>query len=177
MKKRISEILPLFIIVFGAFFFVTFLGVIAINESGNTGSNLYNTDLPYVDINGETIRLTDHKEKVIILYFFYLSCPYCKISDPFLAAIEDDYLSSQLLIITITISTADSDINLNNWKINLNASWKIVRDDISLTYSSNWDVAYTPTAVIIHLDSNFLEIIEGTFDFDARVRSEIELLI
>ncbi len=177
MKKKISQILPLFVIVFGAIFFVTFIGFVAISESGNTGSNLYNTDLPYVDIDGETIRLTDHNEKVIILYFFYLSCPYCKISDPFLAAIEDDYFSSQLLIITITIATADSDINLNNWRNNLNASWNIVRDDISLTYASNWDVAYTPTAVIIHLDSNFLEIIEGSLNFDAKVRSELQLLI
>lgn len=177
MKKKISQILPLFIIVFGVIFFVTFIGFIAISESGNLGSNSYNTNLTYVDIDGASMRLTDHKGKVIILYFFYLSCSFCKISDPFLAAIEDDYLSSQLLIITITINTADSDVNLNNWKSNLNASWKIVRDDISNTYSSQWDVAYTPTAIIIDQDSNYIDKIEGSSDFDAKVRSELELLI
>ena len=179
MKKRILEMISLFVIVFGVIFFVTFIGIVALNESGNVegDSNSYNTDLTYVDIDGNSINLTDHQGKVIILYFFLLSCSACKISDPFLAAIEDDYLSSQLLIITITIDTADSEINLNNWRNNLNASWDIVRDDISRTYASNWDVAYTPTAVIIHLNSSFLEIIEGSLDFDAKVRIELQLLI
>ncbi len=177
MKKRISEILPLIIIVFGAFFFVTFLGVIAINESRNLGSNSYNTDLTYVDIEGESIRLTDLQGKVIILYFFYLSCQFCKITDPFLAAIEDDYLSSQLSIITITVDIADIYSNLYNWRNDLNSSWNIVRDGIGRAYASHWDVAYTPTAIIIDQDSNYIDKIEGSTDFDAKVRSIIELLI
>ena len=179
MKKRISEMIPLFIIVFGAIFFVTFIGVIAINESGNSGGNpnSYNTDLTYIDIAGNSTKLTDHQGKVIILYFFYLSCSFCKISDPFLAAIEDDFLSSQLLIITITTDPADSTSNLNNWQNNLNSSWIIVRDDISHSYSSHWDVAYTPTTIIIDQDSNFVEKIVGSDNYDTNVRTEIELLI
>ncbi|HDZ18467.1 hypothetical protein LCGC14_1021240 [marine sediment metagenome] len=177
MKKRISGKFSLFVIVFVAIFFTTFLGFIALNESRNLGSNSFNTDLTYVDIEGESLKLADHKGKVIILYFFYLNCPYCKISDPYLAAIEDDYLSNQLLIITITIDIADSNSNLYNWKNNLNVSWNIVRDSIGHDYSSHWDVAYTPTTIIIDQDSNFVKKIEGSSDFDSNVRSEIELLI
>jgi cytochrome oxidase Cu insertion factor (SCO1/SenC/PrrC family) len=175
MKKRYSQLIPLLLIVFGAIFFVTFLGFIALSESGNSDS--YNTDLTYTDITGNSIKLTDHKGKVIILYFFYLSCSFCKISDPFLAAIEDDYLSSQLLIITITIDTADSNINLYNWKSSLNASWIIVRDDIGHTQSSHWDVAYSPTTIIIDKDSNFVKKFIGSNNFDVNVRTEVDLLI
>jgi thiol-disulfide isomerase/thioredoxin len=165
--------------VFGAVFFVSFLGFIAISESGNSGgnSNSPNTDLTYVDIDGNSIKLADHKGKVIILYFFSLSCSFCKISDPFLKAIEDDYLSSQLLIITITIDTADSNSNLYNWKNNLNASWIIVRDEISHIYSSQLDIAYTPTTVVIDQDGNFVKKIVGSNNFENNLRSEIELLI
>ncbi len=177
MKKRISGKFSLVIIVFVAIFFTTFLGIIAINESQNLRSNPYNTDLTYIDIEGDSIKLTDHKGKVIILYFFYLSCSFCKISDPYLAAIEDDYLNSQLLIITITIDIADSNGNLYNWKSDLNVSWDIVRDDISHSYSSYWDVAYTPTTIIIDQESIFVKKIVGSNDFDTNVRSEIELLI
>ena len=179
MKKRILEMISLFVIVFGVIFFVTFIGIVALNESGNVegDSNSYNTDLTYVDIDGNSINLTDHQGKVIILYFFLLSCSACKISDPFLAAIEDDYLSSQLLIITITPDPTELNSNLYIWKNNLNASWYLVRNDLNYTYSSQWDLAFTPTTIIIDQDSNFVNKIVGSSNFDTTIRSEIELLI
>ncbi|MHA2282220.1 MAG: peroxiredoxin family protein [Promethearchaeota archaeon] len=175
MKKRILQMIPLFIIVLGVIFFVTYLGIVALNESGNSKS--YNTDLTYVDIDGNSINLTDHQGKVIILYFYLLSCSACKISDPLLAVIEDDYLSSQLLIITITPDPAETNSNLYNWKNNLNASWYLVRNDINYTYSSHWDLEYTPTTIIIDQNSNFVKKIIGSSNFDTNVRSEIDLLI
>jgi thiol-disulfide isomerase/thioredoxin len=161
--------------VFGAIFFVSILGFITLSETAS--SNSYNTDLTYNDIDGNTIRLTDHKGKVILIYFFSLSCIFCKISDPFLAAVEDDFPSSQLLIITITIETTDSNFNLNSWKSNLNATWTIVRDDVTHSYSGHWDVAYTPTTIIIDQNSKFVKKIVGSNDFDANIRTEINSLI
>jgi thiol-disulfide isomerase/thioredoxin len=107
MKRKISELIGLFVIVFGAIFFVSFLSIIAINESRNTGGNSYHIDFEFIDIEGNLINSTNHTGKVIVLYFFTLSCPPCKISSPLLASIEDDYLSSQLLIITISMNVAD----------------------------------------------------------------------
>jgi len=87
------------------------------------------------------------------------------------------YLNSQLLIITITTDPADSNSNLYNWRTANNASWIIVRDDISHSISSHWDAALTPTTIIIDQDSNFIEKFVGPNDFDNILRNEIELLI
>ena len=169
---------PLFVIVLGVTFFATFMGIVVLNESGNIGNpKSYDTDLVYIDIDGTSINLTDHQGKVIIIYLFSLSCSACKIADPLLAVIEDDYLSSQLLIITIALNNSETNINLYNWQNTLNSSWYLVRNDLNYTYSSHWDIAYTPTTIIIDQDSNFVKKIVGSGDFDTIVRTEIELLI
>ena len=166
MKRKSSKLIIISTIAFTGIFFVSFLGFVAVNELTNTGgnSNSYKIDFAYIDIEGNLINSSEHKGKVIALYFFTITCPPCKISSQHLKNIEDDYQSSQLLIITISLNFEDSNGDLYNWRNDLDASWIIVRDNINRDYSSQLDIAYTPTIIIIDQNSNFVN--RRTPDFD-----------
>ncbi|MHA2006712.1 MAG: TlpA family protein disulfide reductase [Promethearchaeota archaeon] len=124
-------------------------------------------------IEGDTIDLADHHDKVIILYFHFLGCTFCKITTPYLAAIEDDYSNNTLYIITITIDILDSKAALNNWRSAHNATWEIVRDDIDHSISSRFDISITPTTIIFDKNGALAVKILGSINFDNNVRSEI----
>ncbi len=175
-KALSKKFTPLFIII-GVIFLVIVIGI-AIDYSGrNIEEELNPSGIIFQNIDGSTIKLSSYQGKVVLLYFFYLNCPFCKVSDPYLAIIEDDYLNSQLYILTITIDPADSNSGLYNWRNTLNANWDIVRDDISHSYSSQWNVANTPTTIIIDQNGNFIEKIVGTDNFYSKVTTEIDALL
>ena len=176
-KKALSKRLaPLFIII-GVIFIAIVIGITIDYSGRNIEEDLNPPDISFQSIDGSTIKLSSYKGKVVLLYYFYLSCPNCKLSDPYLAIIEDEYSSSQLYILTITVDPADSNSGLYNWGSNLNANWDIVRDDLSHSYSSPWNVAYTPTAIIFDQNGNIVNKIVGSEDFYSKVTTEIDALL
>ena len=175
-KALSKKLTPIYIII-GVIFIAIAIGITFDYAGRNVEENLNYPGISFQTIDGSTIKLSSYQGKVVLLYFFYLNCPYCKISDPFLATIEDDYSSSQLYILTITIDPADSDGGLYNWRENLNANWNIVRDDISHSYSSPWNIAYTPTAIVIDQNGNTVNKIVGTDDFYSKVTATIDALL
>ncbi len=134
-------------------------------------------DDKFTTIDGDKIDLEDHKGKVVLLYFFQLSCKYCKETDPLLANIDDDYTSDQLLIVTITIDNSDDYDELDEWRDKHNSKWDIVKDNKSQSISEHYDVSSTPTAVILDKKGNEAEKIVGSGNFDSRVRAKIEQLL
>ncbi len=175
-KALSKKLTPIYIII-GVIFIAIAIGITFDYAGRNVEENLNYPGISFQTIDGSTIKLSSYQGKVVLLYFFYLNCPICKTSDPFLATIEDDYSSSQLYILTITIDPADSDGGLYNWRENLNANWNIVRDDISHSYSSPWNIAYTPTAIVIDQNGNTVNKIVGTDDFYSKVTATIDALL
>ncbi len=177
-KALSKKFTPLFIII-GVISIALVIGI-AIDYSGrNIEEELNPSGITFQDIDGSTIKLSSHQGKVVLLYFFYLNCPYCKVADPYLAVIEDDYSNTQLYILTITIDPADSNGGLYNWRNTLNANWDIVRDDISHSISSRspWSVSYTPTTIVMDKNGNFIKKIVGTDNFYSKVTTEIDGLL
>ncbi len=149
--------------------------VIGISFSILNSENVENpTNYPFETIDGEFIDLADHQGEVVILYFHFLDCTFCKITTPLLAVIEDDYSNSSLYIVTITIVLVDSNSALNNWRSSHNATWDMVRDDIDHSISSRYDISITPTTIILDKNGNMIIKLIGITDFNSTVRSEID---
>ncbi|KKN58485.1 hypothetical protein LCGC14_0551590 [marine sediment metagenome] len=175
-KALSKKLTPLFVII-GVIFLAIVIGITIDYSGRDVEENLNPGDVIFQNIDGSTIKLSSYQGKVVLLYFFYLNCPNCKIADPYLAIIEDDYSSSQLYILTITIDPADSDNDLYNWRDGFNANWDIVRDDLSHSYSSPWNVAYTPTAILFDKNGNFIKKNVGADNFYSKITTEIDALL
>lgn len=162
---------------------IIFLGVVFIGIVIGISFSILNSEklitgkpinFTFETIDNDSINLTTHRGKVIVLYFHFLTCSFCAITTPLLAEIENDYSNSSLYIITISTYLGDTNGELKNWRSNYDANWELVRDNIDYDYSSYWDVAHTPTAIVI--DKNGIQTIKliGSTNFDDTIRAEIE---
>ncbi len=118
-----------------------------------TISGTYKTPISMTTIEGESISLADHEGKVVILYFHYLDCSACTYHSPFLSSAQAQYLSSEVLIIAITVDPNDSPDDLHDWASDGGYSFKLVRDtDYSL--ASQFGAQYTPHTIYIAPDGD-----------------------
>jgi len=147
-------------------------------NGGNGDNNEYGTPMTFTTIDGDTIKLADNQGKVIILNFFDLDCPPCGPQAEILAEIDKNYSSSQLLIIPITVHNYDSTNDLIIWKQNYNQNWDIVRDDASYSYSTPFNIAYTPTTIILDQNGNIVKKMVGSEQGSyVNIKAEIDSLL
>ncbi|MBA7503616.1 Thiol-disulfide oxidoreductase ResA [subsurface metagenome] len=147
-------------------------------NGGNGDNNEYGTPMTFTTIDGDTIKLADNQGKVIILYFFDLDCPPCGPQAEILAEIDKDYSNSQLLIIPITVHYYDSTNDLIIWKQNYNQNWDIIRDDVSYSYSTPFNIAYTPTTIILDQNGDIVKKIVGSEQGSyVNIKAEIDSLL
>ncbi len=82
------------------------------SKKQNTNTNLVEQsknvtkapDFSLTDINGKTIKLSDHKNKVVILDFWATWCPPCRKGIPDLIQLQKKY-KDQLVVIGISLDT------------------------------------------------------------------------
>ena len=157
-KKKFTESFAPYLIIIGVVFVVIiiFMANTPANRTGNN-SNSYKTDIIFTTIDGDTIELADHQGQVILLFFFDLPCTACGPEADIISNIDDDYSNSQVYIVLITVYPEDSDAGLNLFANNHNLNRPIVRDDIYHTYASPFNIAYTPTTILLDKDGAEVE--------------------
>jgi len=95
-----------------------------------------------------------------------------------LAEIDIKYSNSQVLIIPITTNYGDSTNDLNIWKQDYNQNWNIVRDDITSSYSTPFNIAYVPTTIILDQDGNIVKEMVGPEEGSyINIKAEIDSLL
>jgi peroxiredoxin len=113
----------------------------------------YKTPISITTLSGQTINLADHAGKVVVLYFHYLACTYCHYHSPELEAASQNFNSDELLVIAISVSSADSPAALLSWASENGYSFELVKDtDYSL--SSQFGAQYTPHTVYLAPDGD-----------------------
>ncbi len=170
-KKRIEKYTIIGVLIVSIFVSSVIGVAVFISANSNPADDIFTT------IDGDKIDLENHRGKVILLYFFQLSCKYCKETDPQLADIDDDYSGDKLLIITITIDASDDYDKLDEWRKKHNSKWDIVKDNNSQSISERYDVSSTPTAIILDKKGNQADKIVGSQDFESKSRAKIEQLL
>ncbi|MFQ6107013.1 MAG: peroxiredoxin family protein [Thermoplasmata archaeon] len=96
------------------------------------------TDFTVVDIDGNSFTLSEQRGKVVLLEFMTTTCDVCKAVTENLKTTREVYSESELLIISISISPADNDILLRDYRDTYQANWifAMARQDLRLSYEA-----------------------------------------
>ncbi len=179
-KKKFTETFaPYFIIIGVVFVIIIIFMVTSLDNRVGTGdnSNPYKTDIIFNTIDGGTIELADHQGKIILLFFFDLDCYPCGPEANIISDIDDYYSNSQVYVALITVHWWDSNNGLNQFANDHNLDRSIVRDDTSNTYASSFNIAYTPTTIILDKDGNEVErFIGNDSNHYNQIKDEIDAL-
>ena len=154
-KKKFTETFTPYLIIIGVVFVIIIIFMVtSLDNRMGTGdnSNPYKTDIIFNTIDGGTIKLADHQGQAIVLFFFDLGCQPCEPEADIISDIDDDYSNSQVFIVLITVHSWDSNDGLNQFANDHNLNRPIVRDDNSYSYSAPFNIAYTPTTILLDRD-------------------------
>ena len=152
-KKKFYESFTPYLVVIGVIFMVFNFENPDVNGTTDN-SDPYGTNITFQTIDGTTIKLSDHQGQVVILYFFDLGCAPCGPEADVISDIDDAYSNSRVFIVLVTVHSWDSDDGLNQFKIDHDLNRLIARDDNSGTYGSHFNIAYTPTTILLDEDGN-----------------------
>ena len=130
-----------------------FVSTTSTSTNTETISTAYKTPLIMNTIEGESISLADHEGKVVILYFHYLDCSACTYHSPFLSSAQKQYLSSEVLVIAITVDPNDTPDDLRDWASDGGYNFKLVRDT-DYTLASQFGAQYTPHTIYLGPDGD-----------------------
>lgn len=121
-------------------------------------------DLDLTTIEGKKIKLSELKTKVILLDFFYRSCPPCMFSLPVLDSIYEEYKDKEVVI--IGIDPMDSSMPIKEFKDFI--SKKGIKYDIAFLdrkiVFEQYKVRGYPTFYILGKDRNVEQVFSGFSD-------------
>ena len=120
-----------------------------INESVQYSRKL-NYELPYIvasEVDGEEVKISLNKSKVIILEFFYTRCEGCKYLIPVLRNIMSNE-SLQAEIYSLTVNPSDNEYLLTMYKKENNITWTVLKDSEKLY--SRLNISTYPTVVVAY---------------------------
>ena len=95
------------------------------------------TDFTVVDIDGNSFTLSERRGKVVLLEFMTTTCEVCKEVTKNLKVIRESYNERELVIISISISPADNDSLLRDYRETYQANWILAMDTQDLRHSYN----------------------------------------
>lgn len=107
-------------------------------------------DINLQDVDGNELKLSDFKGKVLYVDFWATWCGPCKAETPYFESLAKEYKGKNIVFLSVTI-----DSKPKIWKDYLNANKKELKQYYSNdnTVRNGWEVKYIPTFLVI--DKNF----------------------
>ncbi|GAB6283636.1 MAG: hypothetical protein STSR0008_24210 [Ignavibacterium sp.] len=133
-----------------------------VEQSGNTTISEKNAskapDFSLVDINGKTVKLSDHKNKVVMLDFWATWCPPCRKGIPDLVKLQKKY-KDQLVIIGISLDT-DTKKDVVPFAKNYGINYPVVYGNQEVV-NNYGGIEAIPTSFIIDKKGNIVQSFVG----------------
>jgi len=104
---------------------------------------------------------SEFRGKVVVIDFFATWCGPCKTEIPYLAEINENYNSSEVVVISVG-SSGDSAIKLRQFKQDYSITWRVARDTVGVF--DEYNVEPIPTIVILNQNGNIHYRNEGVTD-------------
>jgi len=142
-------------------------------QGESTGKWEKATDFTLTDIYGNTISLKKFKGKVVLLEFFSIHCPACDKEIPELKKLKSRF-GAQLVIISISVSSSDTDEALRDYAEENGIDWFIARDTAGL--ADSYGIYYLPTIIIIDGDG-YIRYRHEEFTPYESLKSEVESIL
>ncbi|MBN1872092.1 MAG: TlpA family protein disulfide reductase [Candidatus Omnitrophica bacterium] len=112
------------------------------------------------DINGQTVRLSDYRNHVIILNFFATWCPPCRAEIPDFVELVNDYAGKRFVILGVVLDTESLD-RIKSFAASMRINYPVLIDDgvVSAAYGP---ISSIPTTFIIDKQGNIVQKIIGS---------------
>jgi len=107
-----------------------------------------NLDFTVKDMNGETVKLSAFKGKVILLDFWATWCPPCKAEIPGFVELQNAYRDQGLQVVGVSVDDTPDKLKpfASEFKMNYPVLVGLERDDLQDAYGPMWGI---PTTYLI----------------------------
>jgi len=119
-------------------------------------------DFNLSNLEGETISLSEYRGQPVILNFWALSCPYCKLEMPFIEQAWDTYGNNAQGLMVFTINIRDSSSSINSYLESEGYTFTVLRDE-GARAAGKYQVNGIPVTVFIDKNGIIQDIVTGAF--------------
>ncbi len=131
-------------------------------------------DVVLADLDGKTLRLSDHRGKVVLVGFWATWCGPCRREVPSLKALEAAYASRGLVILGLSVDRGGEDL-VRDFVREHGVTWQnAVADEAAIDAFGS--VAVIPTTFIVDKDGKIAHRFTG-LQSEAKLQAAIEPLL
>ena len=134
-------------------------------------------DFTLVDIGGEQFSLSDYRERVVLIDLFRMNppCPACIYAIPHLKGLYDRYSRDEVVLMSISVSSLDTDETLrSDFVEEYDIPWIVACGGSDIAYK--YSVSAVPTLVIVDAEGNIPYRHIGVTE-ESKLTSEINNLL
>jgi len=110
-------------------------------------------DFVLKDLNGERVRLADHRKKVVLLLFSTTWCPHCRQMPPYLNELRREYRDRELEIFNINIQEPSGKVR--SYAAKEGIAYTILLDQTGETAMA-YEVRGVPSIVLVDRDGTIV---------------------
>jgi peroxiredoxin len=134
-----------------------------------------NLDFTVRDMNGESVKLSAFKGKVILLDFWATWCPPCKAEIPGFVELQETYREQGLQVVGVSVDDTPDKLKpfASEFKMNYPVLVGLERDDLQDAYGPMWGI---PTTYLIARDGRICRKNSGIVG-KAKYESDIKALL
>lgn len=119
-------------------------------------------DFTLKDLEGNTVKLSDYKGKIVILNFWAVWCKYCRLEMPEFNEFNKE-LSKKNEAVILTVDVQESKETVKNFITSNNIDLKVLMDEEG-TVATAYGITGYPTTFIINRDGTIYTAISGATD-------------
>ena len=142
-------------------------------KQGVSAENKKATDFALTDLNGKTVKLSDFKNKVIILGFWSMRCPPCVQEIPGFIKLYNEYKDKGLVIIGVSFDRSAEGVK--RFCKSKGVSYPVVMGNYEVAKNYGGIIGF-PTTFVIDKNKNIVKKFIGYASIDA-FESEIKKLL
>lgn len=134
---------------------ILILGLCALLQGVSSGMEVKNkagelaSDFSLADLNGTTVRLSDYRGKVVVLFFWTTWCPYCREQLVVLNEKYDDIAKDGVVL--LAVNAGESKAKIESFTRTKNFKFKILSDR-NMSVAEAYNLLGVPTYFFIDRD-------------------------
>jgi len=119
--------------------------------------------------------LQKYRGKVVVLNFWYIACPYCRLEMPSIEAVYRDYRDKGVVVLAVNPAPNESDAEVREFAGQMNLTFTLLRDPQFLSVNT-YKVNGWPTTFFLDRQGTARYRYPGAMDRDALVERIQSLL-
>lgn len=132
------------------------------SQAQASGNKIMAPDFNLKDLDGNTVKLSDYRGKIVILNFWAVWCKYCKLEMPDLNELNNELVKDGKAVI-LAVDSQESRSTVKSYLDKNNIKLKVLLDsDGALTQT--YGISGFPTTFILNTDGSVYTYIPGATD-------------